>query len=261
MQKTTSKLELARDWFLAQVDAIPAERWTADTLCAGWTAKHVVAHVATGDQLFQGLIYDATGRDRAGLDLPADREERMRRFETLRTEDPEVIKGWAHRESERVVPLVLEALEKTPEALVNAPYGRVPMNVVRALRLNEYVIHGHDLEPAIGRKMAIPDWFIDRALGDAVVMMVRLHQRSPHKGEAATFHLHRTDGEGEWTLRAENGEAAASSGHGNADVAFRGSGESLYWFLMGRGRAEELGIEVHGEPALAQAFKVWFPGP
>jgi len=66
--------------------------------------------------------------------------------------------------------------------------------------------------------------------------MVRLHSRSPHKGKSASFHLHRTDGEGEWVLRAKDGDAVAEAGHAKADVAMRGTAEGLYWVLMGRGK-------------------------
>src|SRR6267378_1417591 len=113
----------------------------------------------------------------------------------------------------------------------------------------------------IGRSIATPEWFFDRAVGDAVTRMVRLHSRSPHKGKSASFHLHRTDGEGEWVLRAKDGDAVAEAGHAKADVAMRGTAEGLYWVLMGRGKPEEHGVEVHGDPALAAAFKEWFPGP
>ena len=61
--------------------------------------------------------------------------------------------------------------------------------------------------------------------------------------------------------RAASGEAVTESGHAKADVAMRGSAEGLYWVLMGRGKPEEHGVEVHGDPALAAAFKEWFPGP
>jgi len=132
---------------------------------------------------------------------------------------------------------------------------------VRGLRLNEYIIHGHDLTPAIGRAIPIPDWFVDRALGDSITLMSRLHQRSSHKGKSASFHIHRTDGEGEWILRAADGQAVAESTHGKADVALRGSGEGLYWVLMGRGSPNDHGVEIHGNPALAAGFKEWFPGP
>ena len=160
-----------------------------------------------------------------------------------------------------MVAAVSEIMEKAPETIVTVPFGTVPIPVVRNLRLNEYIIHGHDLTPAIGRAISIPDWFIDRALGDSITMMSRLHQRSPHKGKSASFHIHRTDGEGEWTLRADGGEAAAEAGHGKADVAMRGPAEGLYWVLMGRGKPADHGVEVHGDPALAGAFKEWFPGP
>lgn len=261
MQEKRTRLEQARDWYLEAVDAVPSDKWTGPTLCAGWTPSHLVAHVATGDQLFRAMILDATGTDRSGLDLPVDFGDRQRRFQELATKDPATLKTAAHRSADAAVALIGEAVEKSPDTIVTVPFGTVPMNVVRALRLNEYIIHGHDLQPAIGRPMPIPEWFIDRALGDSIAMLSRLHQRSPHKGKSASFHLHRTDGEGEWIVRAEAGQAVAETGHGKADAAFRGRGESLYWVLMGRGRPEELEVEIHGDAALAGALKEWFPGP
>ena len=261
MDPNLSRLELARDFYLRAVDSIPTDRWNGQTLCTGWTPAHVVAHVATGDQLFQARVLDATGKDRAGLDLPLDFADRRRRFEELATKDSASLKAAAHRAAEAAVAIITETVEQSPDTVVEVPYGMVPMNVVRALRLNEYIIHAHDLEPAIGHPVPAPDWFIDRALADAITLMGRLHQRSPHKGKAASFHLHRTDGEGEWTLRAQNGEAAAQTGHDKGDAAFRGPGEGLYWVLMGRGRPDELGVEVHGDRPTAAAFKEWFPGP
>lgn len=261
MDAQGSRLRQAGDWYLQAVDAIPADGWTKATLCAGWTASNVVAHVATGDQLFRALIFDATGKDRAGQDLPVDFADRQRRFQELSGWEPARLKDAAHRESEQTVAAIAKANEEAPQTMVTVPFGTVPMPVVRGLRLNEYIIHGHDLIPAIGRSVQIPDWFIDRGLGDSITLMSRLHQRSPHKGKAASFHIHRTDGDGEWILRAESGQAVADSGHGKADVAMRGPAEGLYWVLMGRGKPEEVGVEVHGDPALAAAFKEWFPGP
>jgi len=256
-----SRLRQAGDWYLQAVDAIPADGWTKPTLCEGWTAAHIVAHVATGDQLFRGLLFDATGKDRAGLDLPIDRADRQRRFEALSAWEPAPLKEAAHKESEQTVAAIAEAIEKAPQTILTVPFGTVPMPVVRSLRLNEYIIHGHDLTPAIGRTIPIPDWFIDRGLGDSLTMMSRLHQRSPHKGKSASFHIHRTDGEGEWIIRAADGQAVTEPQHGRADVAMRGPAEGLYWVLMGRGKPEDHGVEVHGDPALASAFKEWFPGP
>ncbi len=256
-----TRLGQARDWYLQAIDALPANGWSGPTLCEGWTAAHIVAHVVTGDQLVRGLVWDATGKGRGGQDLPADFADRHRRFEVASTWEPSKLKEMAQSESEQTVAAIAEAVQKAPEAIVTMPIGPVPMTVVRGMRLNEYIIHGHDLTPAIGRSIESPDWFFDRALSDAVSRMVRLHPRSPHKGKSASFHFHRTDGEGEWVLRAEGGEAVAEPGHVKADVAMRGTAEGLYWVLMGRGKPEQHGVEVHGDPKLAAAFKEWFPGP
>jgi uncharacterized protein (TIGR03083 family) len=261
MEAQPSRLGQARNWYLQSVDALPADGWTGPTLCEGWTAANVVAHVVTGDQLIRGLVWDATTKDRRGQDLPVDFADRHRRFQTVSTWEPSKLKEMAHDESAQTVAAIAEAIKQVPEAVVTMPIGPAPMPVLRGMRLNEYIIHGHDLMPAIGQSIPIPEWFFDRAVGDAVTRMVRLHPRSPHKGKSASFHLHRTDGEGEWILRAEGGEAVAESGHAKADVAMRGTAEGLYWVLMGRGKPQEHGVEVHGDPALAAAFKEWFPGP
>ena len=261
VEERTSRLALSRDYFLESVDAVPPDGWKKATLCEGWTPVHVVAHVATGDQLTRGIVFDGIGRSRAGQDLPVDFADRKRRFEQSLSVEPEKLKKLAHAEAEQTVSAIIDAVEKAPQTVVTMPYGPVPITGVRALRLNEYIIHGHDLTPAIGRSIPIPNWFIDRALGDAIGLMTRLHLRSPRKGQSASFHFHRSDGEGEWTLRAEGGQAVVESGHGKADVAFRGTGEDLYWVLMGRAQPGDNGIEVHGSPALAAAFKEWFPGP
>ncbi|TMF62499.1 MAG: maleylpyruvate isomerase family protein [Chloroflexi bacterium] len=261
MEAQPSRLRQAGDWYLDNVEAVPADGWGHSTLCAGWTARHVVAHVASGDQLFLAMLMDALGKDRTGLDLPTDFADRRQRFEAMSNWEPARLKESAKTASVDMVAAVGDAAREAPQTIVNVPFGQVPIPVVRGLRLNEYIIHGHDLTPAIGRSLPIPDWFIDRALGDSINMMSRLHQRSPHKGKAASFHIHRTDGEGEWILRAADGQAVAESTHGKADVALRGPGEGLYWVLMGRGSPGDHGIEIHGDPALGAGFKEWFPGP
>ena len=261
METQPSKLGQAASWYLQAVDAVPADGWRKRTLCEAWTVSNVVAHVVSGDQLFRARIFVAMGKDRSGQDLPVDMADRMRRFDEYSTWEPAKLKAAAQKESQTTVAAIAEALEQAPQTIVDVPFGKVPLPVVRGLRLNEYIIHGHDLMPAIGRSIPTPDWFIDRGLGESITLTTRLHQRSPRKGESATFHIHRTDGEGEWMLRAEGGQALVETGHAKADVAMRGPAEGLYWVIMGRGKPEEHGVEVHGDPALAAAFKEWFPGP
>jgi MDMPI-like protein len=206
------------------------------------------------------MTLDALGRDRSHEDLPADFADRQRRFQAMTAAEPRRLRESARTASEGSLAAVGEVFTQ-PSAIVHMPFGNVPPRVVVALRLNEYVIHGHDLLPAARRPLPVPEWFIPAALPEAINLLMRLHQRSPHKGNAASFHVHRTDGEGEWLLQVADGQAVAESRHGKADVALRGPGEGLYWVLMGRGSPQEHGIEVVGDQALAVALKEWFPGP
>src|SRR6202162_4274411 len=103
MDAQPSRLTQARDWYLQAVDAVPADGWSGPTLCEGWTAANVVAHVVTGDQLIRGLVWKATGKDWGGQDLPVDFADRHRRFEVASTWEPSKLKEMAHSESAQTV--------------------------------------------------------------------------------------------------------------------------------------------------------------
>jgi len=160
----------------------------------------------------------------------------------------------ARSAADKAVALIAEVAEKAPDTVITMPFGVTPIPVLRALRLNEYIIHAHDLYPATGKSRQVPGWFLDRGLTDTVTLMQRLHLRSPHKGKSATFHIHRTDGEGEWVLTADGGQAVMKEGHVKSDASLSGPGEGLYWVLMGRGKPADNGVELHGDPALAGAL-------
>lgn len=262
MPSPLDQLDAARHWYLDAVDALADDGWQQASRCRGWTAADVVAHVAGGDYLVGAAILDATGRDRSLLaSIPADAGQSAQWARLITVSDPTSLREAAHRESQQTVAALGEVLQQAPETKLRMPYGETPATSALAIRTAEYVIHGYDLQPASGRFVPAPAWFIDATLPRGAQGMWRTHARSPHKGKSASFHLHRTDGDGEWTLRADNGQGRSDPGHERADVAFRGPGEGLYWLLMGRGTPEDHGVEVHGDPALAAAFKEWFPGP
>ena len=251
MEGQSSKLTQARDWYLEAVSSIPDDGWDRPSLCEGWPARHVVAHVATGDRLVRGLLLDALGRDRAGEELPVDFADRQRMLQEALSWPPAKLKEVARSAAEKSVALIAEVAEKAPDTVITMPFGVSPLPVLRALRLNEYIIHAHDLHPATGKRRSVPEWFLDGGLTDTVALMQRLHLRSPNKGKSATFHIHRTDGEGEWVLTADGGQAVMKQGHVKSDASLSGPGEGLYWVLMGRGKPEDNGVELHGDPALA----------
>lgn len=261
-EELLERLRAAGTWYLEAVDALGENGWGKASRCAGWTAANVVAHVAGGDYFTRALIFDATGHDRSMLAaIPSEMGERVKRAQAMATWEPARLRAETRRQSQETVSALGNAVLQAPQTIIRLPFGELPVSQSATLRAAEYVIHGYDLEPATDRHPPVPEWFINDALPWAAQMMTRTHQRSPHKGKAASFHLHRTDGAGEWILRAEGGQARCELGHDRADVALRGSAAGLYWLLMGRGRPEEHGVEVHGDPALAATFKEWFPGP
>jgi uncharacterized protein (TIGR03083 family) len=263
VDELTSSLRQARDWYMEGVNAVSGKvAFNRSTLCAGWTAANVVGHVAVGDRYFRGLLEDATGQDHQLLaGLPSEREGRVQLAQAMAGWQPERLLEAAEEESERVVSGMQDAMSGQPGLMVRMPFGEVPLSRAVEMRRTEYIVHGHDLEPAIGSGRPFPEWFIDTALPLTMQMVATLHSRSAHRGDAASFHFHRTDGEGEWTIRAEGGHARTEPGHQRADVAFRGPGSGIYWMVMGRGGPAALGVEVKGESGLAAAFKEWFPGP
>jgi uncharacterized protein (TIGR03083 family) len=253
---------MARAWYLDAVAALGEDGWTKASRCAGWTATDVVAHVAGGDHLVRAAIADATGDDRSTLNaVPAEMRNSAKWGRLLTVRDHAQLREAARDQSQQAGAALREVIQQRPETRLRMPYGETTATRALAIRTAEYVIHGYDLQPATGRFLPAPTWFIDATLPQGALGMWRTHALSPHKGKSASFHLHRTDGEGEWTLRAENGQGRSDPGHDRADVAFRGPGEGLYWILMGRGRPEDHSVEVHGDPDLAAAFKEWFPGP
>src|SRR5437588_10767938 len=148
MAAVMDRLSQARDWYLRAVGALSEDGWGKPSLCAGWTASQVVAHVATGDQLVRGLVLDAMGRERAVEDLPSDFADRQRRFQTMAAWEPLQLRDAARTASERSIAALTEAMPR-PELILKMPFGEVPPRIAATLRLNEDVIHGHDRLPAL----------------------------------------------------------------------------------------------------------------
>jgi uncharacterized protein (TIGR03083 family) len=64
-----------------------------------------------------------------------------------------------------------------------------------------------------------------------------------------SLHLHRTDGPGEWLVRAVDGEVVTTREHAKGDAAVRGSASDLFRFVWNRGTGASL--EVLGDGAVA----------
>lgn len=70
---------------------------------------------------------------------------------------------------------------------------------------------------------------------------------------AGSLHVHRTDGEGEWTVRVEGDAIVATHEHAKGDAAARGTGAQLMLAIWGRLPVDQL--ETFGDIDLIQE---WF---
>jgi maleylpyruvate isomerase len=131
-----------------------------------------------------------------------------------------------------------------------------PAAVGPTARLVEVEVHHVDL----GRGYEPADWLaagVDGILGYIVAAVAR--SAGGVRGEPASWHLHRTDGEGEWVIRRDAGGSTVSAEHAKADCAVRGPGYALTAWLMGRRTLATVRLDVVGDAALATTLPGLFP--
>lgn len=125
---------------------------------------------------------------------------------------------------------------------------------------HEIAIHRHDAQAARAAGTAsapAPDPIDGELAVDGIdelfdVVLAFALQRHPRPVPAASMHLHRTDGDGEWLVRGVDGTLLLTREHAKGDVAVRGPASDLLLFLWNRGRADTL--ELFGDEAVATAW-------
>lgn len=115
---------------------------------------------------------------------------------------------------------------------------------------HETVIHRWDVEQAVGTPAALDSDLAADGVDEliSVGMVSSTNPKKVFRYPDGSLHLHRTDGEGEWLLRVEDGQLVATREHAKGDVAVRGSGSDLLLYLWGRSTE---GLEIFGDGALA----------
>ena len=122
---------------------------------------------------------------------------------------------------------------------------------------HEATVHRWDAEDAVGITPTPID--IDLAADGIAeyleVYLPRVHRNSGLTGAGESFHIHRTDGPGEWLVRFEPSGATVTAEHAKADVALRGPAEELLLVLWRRRPASS--VELFGsEAALARWYEL-----
>jgi hypothetical protein len=126
---------------------------------------------------------------------------------------------------------------------------------------HEAAVHRWDAQNALGAGApqailsalaadGINEWFSVFAVG-------RSRRTSGRMGLGESFHLHRTDEQGEWVVRFEGSDIDVRSEHARADVAVRGTASDPLLFLWGRKSPESL--EVPGNASLLYRWPELLP--
>lgn len=203
--------------------------------CPGWTTGHVIAHVGRAYRWMTDIVAtrsqtsllpdpDKYGHDPCAPDLLEWFDEGLQGFaSTFRDVGvSEPVWTWS---------------------------GDGTAGFWLRLETHETAIHRWDAQLAHGRAEPIEPELardaIDFAL-DHFLPSWRLSSVLPGGGES--YHLHRTDGEGEWLVRFNPDGLAVSREHAKAAVALRGGASDLLLWLWGRTPADSL--EVLGDASL-----------
>jgi len=128
MSEMTERFELVAAGFDERVQAVPQDRWSAQSPCEDWTARDVVGHVVRN---YRSMAAEATGREAQ-----------------MMGEDEDPTRAWSDAYGQ------LSALGKDPDARVKpvrGPGGPTPLEqAMGSLVAMDTLVHTWDLARAVG---------------------------------------------------------------------------------------------------------------
>lgn len=117
---------------------------------------------------------------------------------------------------------------------------------------HETAVHRLDAQQAAGAPAPIDPELATDGVSEILEVIMQHRPAGPLPiYPSGSLHLHRTDGDGEWMLKAEDGNLNVTHEHAKGDAAARGSAQDLLMYLWGRGRDR---LECHGDDALLDAW-------
>ena len=202
--------------------------------CRGWQTRNLLGHVAGAWSAFAMFVEDASTDppDFSRLAGPPD------------DGDPELV-AFAEAARERIVAAVGGAASETP---VWSWWGEQTLAFYQRRAHLETVVHRLDAEAAAGTPTPVdPAVAVDGV--DEFYGVILATTETPPSG---TFHLHQTDGDGEFMLSVADGRIVVAHEHGKGDAALRATGQELLEVVWGRRSLD--GLEVFGDEAVAAAW-------
>jgi uncharacterized protein (TIGR03083 family) len=201
--------------------------------CPGWTVADLVAHIGGAWGWASAVVRSG---ERSEAPIPAD------------DLGGTALIGWAEGRLEEL----LQTLENADPGANCWTFGlpRTPVFWFRRQAL-ETAVHAWDCTGASGEPSPIDGELASDGIDEFLSVMVpRQVKQRANVWTGQSFHLHRTDGEGEWLVHlGPDAEVSSEHAHGKGDVALRGTAASLYLWCLNRVRTDEL--ELFGDPAVA----------
>lgn len=224
--------------------------------CPGWTVGALVGHIGSVYTAWNKRVRerdqdtaDILPEDFAGL--PGFYEWAGRDF--VSSAMPPGLLAWAKAQADALQSTLAKV---APDERVGTwyPPQQTAAFVQRRMPL-ETAVHRWDAQHAHGKEQPIDPELardgIDEVL-DIMVPMFRRREKLP-EGTGERYHLHRTDGDGEWLVEFAADGIRVTREHAKGDVAIRGTASDLLLWLWGRVHADRL--EVKGDAAYVDR---WF---
>lgn len=204
--------------------------------CPGWDVAKLVGHLG------QVYGYIAQIADIEGTERPDVRGPQA--------PGPDEVLEWARGQHAELV-ATLTRVDPHANAWNWANTGRA--GFFHRRMAHETLIHRWDVETAVGAVSPIDSDLGADCVDEVIYVGLQASVRSTREYSypAGSLHLHRTDGDGEWLLRVEDGSLVATREHAKGDVAVRGTGGDLALYMWGRGGED---LEIFGDADLAEAW-------
>ncbi|WP_436497333.1 maleylpyruvate isomerase family mycothiol-dependent enzyme [Actinokineospora sp. HUAS TT18] len=203
--------------------------------CPGWTLRQLVTHVGRGNRW-------AAQISREQLQAPLD---------------PKTVDGGKAPENWDAavdwlvdsVEVLVESVNASGEAPVWTFTGPQPSTWWLRRRLHEVVVHRADAVLAIGEKFEVDPVVAADSISEWLFLVA-----TRGKGvlaEGTSLHLHATDADGEWLVKADGDKIVWEQAHGKATAAAKGATADLLLTLLRRAPLDGR-LEIHGDADVLQ---------
>jgi len=212
--------------------------------CPEWNVGQLTVHLGTG---YRWVTKVVEGRPDAGFDALSSAEE-----STPDPADPGLVSWFEEGAAELVA--TLRSVDPSERAWAYHPSQQTVGFWYRRMA-QETAVHRWDAEAAHGEPTPLDPELAHDGIEEffnfitVPELLALLRQRANgRRGEGERFHLHRTDGDGEWLVSFEGDNAVISREHAKGDVALRATASDLLLFIWQRVPAARL--EVYGDATL-----------